>query len=235
MSSKSLRFEKLKYSVLPGNHFYDTQKRPLYDRTYSLWKEFWKTIYTNVGSPESFLADDFFRQTYVGVITHDSDIVAVLGSTIFDINSPSTLDHRYFKFYPVPFISALKKSELTRILSVEFLTVPERWRKSVTGLSLSEAIIGLNLKLMNESFADGVIGTARRDNKVHTSCFKFGFETVVGNVKKRNFEVELIALKREKLRPHPEKNLAKLIEKLWENREHHAPYSYELPKKLKIA
>ncbi len=217
-SLNNIDIKNLQYYVLPGNHNYLKNHYNIYDQAYSFWKKFWLDIYTQAGTPESFLPDDFYRQNYLGVLFHKSTFVGSLFSSVFLINSPSTVDHRYFKFYPKEFLEMLKQKNINTLFTVEFLTLNPDYRKSKIGISLSETIIGLSLETFKSNFYDSVIGTARTDVKVNDSCYKFGFECLVPKVERRNFSVDLIAANQKNLSKHPDTNIKKLIDTLWNNR-----------------
>lgn len=216
--SSLVHLENLKYQIVPGRHLQSKSIPPVYESAYLYWKQFWQDIYTQAGSPESFLADDFFRQDYLGILTSNEETVGMLFSTVFDLNQSSTVDHRYFKFYPSSFLDALKAKGIQRVLSVEFLTANPKWRKSVTGLSYAEAIISLSMNMFRETPAEAVIGTARTDNKVHDACYKLGFQCITPAVNRRNFTVDLIAATKSDLRQHPDPTISRLVQDLWRSK-----------------
>ena len=136
------------YVILPGKPGPDFQNQELHDRAYAFWKSFWSKIYSDAGSPESFVPEDFTRQDFIPVILHGDTIVAMHLYTIFNIRSQANREHRYFKFFPEEFFSYLSDHSVASVLSLEFLTVAEGWRKHEIGFSLARVLVECCRKLV---------------------------------------------------------------------------------------
>ncbi len=214
-----INLKKFKYYLMPTKAYRGFKGIELNNSLYQYWKEFWGKIYSEAGALEAFVTDDFLRQEFVGVLTFNDQIVGCLFSSFFNLNQTSTLEHRYFKFYPLEYVQSLKARNIEIAQSVEFLTLDPAWRKSRTGISLSEVIIGLSLKAGHALNADAIIGTARSDVGVNDSCYKYGFECLIPNVSRRNFNVDLIAyFTSSQTVKHPDQSIDSFIDYLWENK-----------------
>ncbi len=227
-----IKQDLFRYVILPGKPGPGSQNQELHDRAYEFWKSFWSKIYSDAGSPESFVPEDFTRQDFIPVILHGDTIVAMHLYTIFNIRSLAIREHRYFKFFPEEFFSYLWDHSVDSVLSLEFLTVAEGWRKHDIGVSLSRVLVDCSRRLMNQLPVGALIGPARSDNKVNEMVVDFGFTTFQAGLKKRNFTVDLMVGFRNQIHPCSDFASHALAKELWNKRQDLTLQNSELTSEL---
>ncbi len=223
LSGLDSRLGEIEYSVLSGRCGRNAAGLDLNNRAYAYWKEFWGSIYESAGSRAAFVLDDFSRQDVVGVLSRRDEIVAVHCHSFFNIEQRATLDHRYFLFYPPSYLERLREWGVRKVVTYEFLTLNPDWTKRKIGFPLAEAIMGLGLRVLEESDADAIISSVRRDVKVHEMCQRWGWETFQANVQRRNFPLDLMACHRSAIKPHVDPQIDEFCRQLWRGRGVDAP------------
>jgi hypothetical protein len=204
----------LQYKVLDKTSLHSADKE-LYSRAYAFWKQTWQKIFTDVGSPEAFWADDFYRQDYVPVITYDGQITAAHFYTVFDFDHPAVKDHRYFSIFTPFAMKWVEREQPSRVMSMEFLTVHPEWRKKDLGFSMAEVLISLGLKLMKEKDVQVAVGVAVKAAGVEKMAQKLSCQLIAQEVKRGNLVCDIMGQTPSRLKPHPDDKVNALIEDLW--------------------
>lgn len=206
--------EAFKYIILPGKCELSPSYLDLYNQAYSYWKSFWSEIYSE---EDSVFADNFLRQDFIAIVLYQNKIVAMHLYTIFNIHASLTRHHSYFKTYPALFLEHLIKNNVKNVMSIEYLTVSPEWRKSLTGISFGEIMIGTSLKYLHHLKIDAAIALTRNDRKVNTLCYNFGFEYFASGLY-GSFEVDFIVGFRDKVYANRNAQIEQIISYFWQNR-----------------
>ena len=226
-----LNIKDFDYTVLDTNSCLDTSFKKLYLEVYGFWKETWKGIFTKVGSPEAWVADDFSRQHYIPVITYKGELVATHYYTVFDLRDPSVVDMRYFSIFPENAKNFVFGGELNKVMSMEFLSVHREWRKKALGFSAAEALISLGFNLLREKNIDAALGVAVKTAGVDKMAEKLSCSVLAENIKRGELVCDLFAREKSNIARHPDREVQDIIDYLWNNR----IYSNEKEVKKKIA
>ena len=210
---------KMQYVVLPGKFYSDSPFIELQNKVYKFWKNIWKDVFTEVGSPNSLVPDDFLRQDLISTILYDNEVIACHLYTLFNIDQDVTLDHRYFSIFPNDVIDMFKKRNAKQLMSIEFLTVHPEWRKtSGLGMSFGFVMRELTARIINQSGTDVAVAPARKQNKVDELAYKFGFECLKQNVSRGNLHCDLIGLYPENAKFSENQNVLNVANFLWSNK-----------------
>lgn len=152
--------------------------RHLYDVTFKFWMNFWTQVYAEVGSQTTPNPDDFFRQDYIPVLHIGDEILATHMYSIFDVSQTAIQHHSYFKkMYPENVFSELEAKNISKVMTMEYLCVNPKYRKTKLPFSMSHVLISLGIKTFLEiTDCDSILTVLRVDNKTLDLSYQFGFE-----------------------------------------------------------
>lgn len=191
----------------------------LHDKIFEFWRDIWTQEFNTLHFDTAFLIDDFIRQDFIAAICLGSDVIAVHLYSLLAIDSLAARSHRYFSLnYPPIFFERLGNMNVRKVMSMEYLTVNPAWRKAQANIHIGAVMGAMALHLMEQHKLDAVIAPARRDHKVHELAYARGGDCIVENISNHNVSCDLIACRREKILPHPSKEVSALIAKLWTER-----------------
>lgn len=211
------RVKKLEYVLLSG---YEVSENltARHDSAYRLWKNNWLKTFTDLKSEATPKAEDFTRQTIIGALFQGDEAVGMLLYTHFNLNLEAMREHSYLSSYPAEIISRLRAEGHSEVLSMEYLTLDSRWRKSVVGVPIAEVILGLGAKVARESGLSAAIAVTRVDRRVNEILYSYGAQCLVSNLTKHNVSVDLVSFKDGHIHPGPNAEVNELVEFFWQNR-----------------
>lgn len=166
----------LSYYIFPGiykkNDFYLT----MHNQLFSFWYYNWKKVFSNLNNFVEIRSGDFRRQTYVGaLITSSNEIIGITLHTVFNLNSLADCHHHYFTTnYSDQFLIELKRRKLTQVMSIEYLTVAENFRKRELGFSAAKYLVALSHRLQRYLEVEACISTCRKDVQIDQLEMQFG-------------------------------------------------------------
>lgn len=208
------------YYLLPSA----TPPRELIDvhnKVYHFWKDMWVEVLGQLKADASHLDDDFLRQDFVAAICNDSGVAAVHLYSFFSLDADASRQHRYLAGnYPAEYFEKLIAMGIRTVMSMEYLTVNPAWRKRKADVHIGAALGGLGLEVMKYYGIDAAIAPARRDHKVHLMAYSQGGDCILENVVNHNVACDLIAIRREKVVPSPDRAVDVLQAELWRGRVH---------------
>ena len=177
----------------------------------------WKNIFSEVveGTGGQLDPDDFFRNDYISAITHKNEVIGLSTMTIFDLRLQSTLDHHYIKSLNSGVIESLLSEGHSRILSIEYLTILPEWRKHQSTVNWGEILIGLNLKVLDNSIADIVLGTPRTDVKVLQMSQNMDAFEIQEPIIKMGYPCAVVMVKKQTHRKFSSISTSEYVESLW--------------------
>ncbi|MES2768746.1 MAG: hypothetical protein V4596_06330 [Bdellovibrionota bacterium] len=225
MNQKKI-LSNLSWNILPGKLINPGIHHELYEKTYKHWRQMWTEI---LDVKENLNSDSFLRQDLVCPLTIENSVVGLICCTFFNKNQQAYSSHSYISDFPKDIFKNNFDGEL--IMSIEYLTVHPEFRKSFLDVSLGDVLLGLSMKIFENSVAQAVLGTARSKIHVDQMCYRFGFKPF-GEINKFGHPCTLIITDRSTLQTHPELKTQKLIDQLWDGRN---DISIDENKKLKIA
>jgi hypothetical protein len=194
-------------------------ERDLKNKVYKTWEGIWREVFGAVGQADALSPDEFYRQKILALITNEqSEFVGMHLYTFFDLNSLPDRNHSYFDGIAEFSFERIKAMKMMRIMSMEYLTVSPDWRKSKSGISWSDVIIGLGQKVLSLSTFDAVCGTPREGVGVDKATDRLGWITIQPEIKKYDYVCSLVACARPNFKDHPDQSIQQLIDELWTNR-----------------
>ncbi|MGE3973375.1 MAG: hypothetical protein AB7F59_02480 [Bdellovibrionales bacterium] len=211
----------LKHYILPGNCTNYDVDMALHNETFHYWKSFWQKVYKDNGAQSIIKIEDFFRQNYIGILTHDQEIVGLYSSTLFHLEQDSATEHPYFQSsFNQQYIESLRARGVTSCVSAEYLTVAPSWRKIArsTKISIAEVIVGLQIQLFRSLDVDAAVAIVREDVKIHEMAYRWGYYAVQTGIVKHNTPCQLIACSKNQIKWHPDENLNRMVKMLWSGR-----------------
>lgn len=216
----------LRYILLPGKCRPSFNRTDLYNKTYLYWKEFWTEVLRSLHSVQSMTGDDFLRQDVIGVVVSGEEIVGMHLYNFFCFDYEAHRDHSYLKTnYPEPFFESLQEFNAQYVMSMEYLTVSPSWRKSITGYSMANVLVGLGLNVLKDKGADAFIAVARNDLKISQLGFEFGARSVIANIIKHNVSCDLLTGLSNEVRPAKDEKVRSIVNQLWESRQDLSAFS----------
>lgn len=210
---------ELKYVILPGR-FCPEEYLDLYDLAFEFWSHNWSVVFKELKSEKMPNADDFFRQDFVPVIVHEEKILAIHHYSLYDLRPDCSIKHSYLDHnFTGTYFQKLREMRLFKLMSMESLFVDPDYRKSRTGIKISEVLISLGQKIFTHlTDAEAYFAPARVDNKVAQTCQLLGWESVESNITLNNVPVDLMIGRRGKVIPPADSKNLFVSEYLWKNR-----------------
>lgn len=215
MTSNILK--ELSCTFLPGKFDCKQQVPNLYNEVYKAWRKIWKEIFIAAGSPDSLNTESFLRQNIIFTLHHGDEIAGILTTTFFNLSALATFDHAYFRPFPTELIKSLESNPTGVLITSEYLSVHPDYRKSIVGVSLSEVLIGMVVRVLIQLNAKMLLGTAVRPAGVHKSCKKFGYKEV-GSYEKYGLDCVLLSNTPEEAHEHADPKIRMLISQYWNNK-----------------
>ncbi len=154
--------------------------QPQYADHYRSAYHLWKTQMGHALKYESKLvepelrSDDFFRQKELIAIFLKEEAIGLMVLDWLDLSFASTLESSYIQGYPASIIQGLIASGYQQIMTMGNLCVHPQWRRSLVGSGLSEAVIGLSVKRLLSSNAQGLLTYTRNERGIHRLVYSFG-------------------------------------------------------------
>ncbi|NJL24242.1 MAG: hypothetical protein HC902_03045 [Calothrix sp. SM1_5_4] len=225
MTSTSIRPNKdflknLQYVILPGRLELGSPWTDLQNRAYSYWVEFWNGVFkaNKVEAPVNF-KPAFFRMSAITVLLFENQIIGMHMYCFFNLEQLSHRDHEYFQSERGSrFIEILQKHGVSRIMSMEFLTVDPNWRKGSVGISLGAVLSSLGSRIQRAAGLEAATTIARKDLGVDAFARDFGFENVTEGLNMYNTPVVFQCLFTDKIRDLPDTDTRSYVDLYWRNR-----------------
>jgi hypothetical protein len=214
-----LKLNNFTYTLIPG----DISKYPsllsFHNYVYNYWKIFWDDVFLKNGSKTTINSDSFRRQNIISVIQYNEEIVGMHLYSLYNLQSFCDLNHSYIsKSYNEMFINYLKENSLNKLMSLEFLTVNNQWRKSKYGFSVAELIANLSLNFLNTLDAQCSVAPSRSDVGVTDLSIKLGAKVICENVNMHNTPCDLIIFLKNQTKESRNERIKMLTNILWRSR-----------------
>jgi len=211
---------QLRYLLLPSANP-PPELLELHDKTFLLWREVWTETLAKLEFKSENLAEEFVRQDIVACIASGNEPVAIHLYSFFATDSLAARKHGYLSSnYPELFFAKLAKEKVRHVMSMEYMTVHPEWRKHKAALHVASALGGLGLRVAGHFGAQATIAPCRRDHKIHEMAYLHGGEPVIANVLNHNVPCDLVMVRMDKAKAHPDPELSGLVDRLWNSRDY---------------
>jgi len=167
---------ELAYYILPGTYQKNDYYLKMHNQLYSFWHTNWSKVFSGLCHPTEVKNSEFRRQSYISALINDShEVIGMTLHTVFNLESIADCHHHYFtNNYSDQFIIELKKRQLTKVISIEYLTVAENCRKGELGFSVAKYLVSLAHRLQLLLRAEASISSCRKDVKIDKLEMQFG-------------------------------------------------------------
>jgi hypothetical protein len=180
---------------------------------YAAWRNSFTEVVESAGGKLD--PDDFFRNDLVSAVLHNDEVVALSTMTMFDLRLTSSHEHHYVRALQGSTVQRLQQDQLHRLISIEYLNVLPAWRKSHSNVRWTEVMIGLGLKVMDDSVADIIMGTPRTDVKVLNVCKDLEAIEVQEPISKMNYPCAVVIFHKNHARKFKDAVTAQYVEGLY--------------------
>ena len=203
-------------------------------KAFETWLKVWTDTYK--GRDFEVKAEEFIRHDLICAVMADGEAAAVHCYSFFDLSSKPDVSTKYFQFFSPTFVEKMKQRDIHTVMSMEYLTVNEKYRSSVIGFSLGRALIQLGVRLFENSPGHAIVAPARKDVKVHEMAYDCGFTCIEPDVIQRGFTCDMIAYFKGDHKNVSDPFLSRICDRLWDNRtvsesiqQHVSPNARTLP------
>ncbi|UYL08200.1 hypothetical protein B9G69_014200 [Bdellovibrio sp. SKB1291214] len=156
----------------------------LVNKCYALWADEYGKDLASRGA--TLNRDEFQRARVLAIIMDGSELVGFHQYTVFDLREICSHEHSYVRALGQEVLSKMLDQKIKSFMAMEYLTVAPSFRgKGRGGPKISEIIIRLGLRVMNELGADAALGIARIDRKVNSTGDAMGWRQLA-EIKKYN-------------------------------------------------
>lgn len=201
--------------VLLSPHFVPESQIKTYNDIYASWRTIFDEVLEGMGGKLD--RDDFFRFDYVGAILHGDKVVAHHHYSLFDLRLQSSKEHHFIASLDEATVEGLIAKGHPRILSLEYSAVLPDYRKSMGTTPWFEILTGLGLSYLDNSIANGLIGTPRTDVKADKMTYRLGAETLQPPLTKMNYECAVIYFPKLQNRTYENPETTRWVNQLWKS------------------
>ncbi len=218
------RLHKLRYLLHSGS-MADPATAPLHNSAFRLWQKSWRQTFAELRSEAVPRADDFTRQSVIGALFYRDEAVGLLLHTYFNLDLEATRAHSYLSTYPPSVVDKLRSEGIKEVFSMEYLTLDPNWRRNLVGVPLGEVLLGLGVKLAENSGLAAMLVVTRNEKRVNDILYGFGARCLAKDLTKHNVAVDLVSLDRGKTHPGPREEVNSWISHFWGKREDLAQFA----------
>ncbi|MES2801340.1 MAG: hypothetical protein V4654_02510 [Bdellovibrionota bacterium] len=183
---------------------------------FETWLKVWTDTYK--GRDFEVKAEEFIRHDMICAVMAGDEAAAVHCYSFFELSSKPDVSTKYFQFFSPTFVEKMKQRNIHTVMSMEYLTVNEKFRSSVIGFSLGRVLIQLGVRLFEDTPGHAIVAPARKDVKVHEMAYDCGFTCIEEDVIQRGFSCDMIAYFKGSHKNVTDPFLSRICDRLWENR-----------------
>lgn len=216
MSNNSLSKIDFTYHVFSPKAWLEKSQPAEVQKAFETWLKVWTDTYK--GRDFEVKAEEFIRHDLICAVMANGEAAAVHCYSFFDLKSKPDTSTKYFQFFSETFIEKMKKKDIHTVMSMEYLTVNEKYRSSVIGFSLGRALIQLGVRLFENSPGHAIVAPARKDVKVHEMAYDCGFTCIEPDIIQRGFSCDMIAYFKGDHKNVSDPFLGRICDRLWDNR-----------------
>ncbi|MFZ4403940.1 MAG: hypothetical protein ACOYOK_07545 [Pseudobdellovibrionaceae bacterium] len=202
--------------IFEDTKYLNNYELSIYNQTYQHWYRVWNDLLRS--SSDSILtSDNFLRQSKVCSLVYNNQVIGMIAASFFDLNIEAYKDHSYLLPFKSIDLNRIRSETNSLIMSIEYVSVEPVFRKKDLGISIGTLLLGLSMKVFDESNAVAVLGTARNQMHVDEMCFNYGFKPI-GQISKYGHPCTLILNNKEQLKNHDNHLIFESVNRLWTKR-----------------
>lgn len=207
---------EMKIDLFPAKAKADSEFALIHDATFQHWRKIWQSI-LKLPANSPLNSDNFLRQENICALSFQGEVVGMIANSFFPLRLSAYQDHSYLREFSLEKLHSAASDSKGLAMSIEYLSVDERFRKNELGVSLGSILLGISMEMFRSSPAAVVLGTARSKIHVDEMCYKFGFSPC-GEMEKFGHPCTLILNTKATLREHDDLTVRRSVRALWQNR-----------------
>jgi hypothetical protein len=189
--------------------------RSEFNNLYRFYEETWAETWKELKVEKAQTRDDFLRfKTKLGLFLNGKPI-AFHGYGEFDLSDNFSLNNPYFNKINVDIVGKLLKKGITKIATLEYMTVHPEYRK-FSGLHLGEILGGFSTQLFRNSSYSAVLTISRNDRGINNMCKMYGAYPLYENIPMHNVTVDVMVFETPNIKNNPKSEIQKIINYLLE-------------------
>lgn len=212
---------KYEFVVLPGNLTSNRELVSYHKKSYSHWKKIWQRVFRHIEGDEAFNPDDFLKHTNIFGIYHNGEVVSQICSRVLYVDDDLTLDIPYFREIATPVFSDLARTNVKKIMTLEFNALNPLYSKRRTGFPFADALLFLCFEGARSLGVECCTAVPRKITRVQETLREMGFKTLLENLVRFNCPIDVMLGYVCHLSPAKEPGLADFVRALWEKRTDH--------------
>jgi hypothetical protein len=217
--SKRNSLHDLEYVLIPGHFKPGFEGASIYNELYTYWRNFWSRTLSDNKSHDHLNPYEFMKSDIIAALVSNNRIAGMFLHSLINFEQINHNDHPYLaNARGELFTEFMTKNNFRYALTMEFLSVSEEWRKSVTGVSLGAVLIGLSCHLQNQLETQACFGRGREDIGVDRILKGYGGCVLQTKVDMHNTPVSFVAIPEQATYEFSDPNVNSLVSSLWERR-----------------
>lgn len=213
------KMQSVSCTILPGRYTTAQTVPTIYNDVYKYWVRTWSQFFEKAGSPpDSLNIENYMRHSFVIALRLENKIIGSLHSSLFNLGADVTYDHPCIKPYPKELLDMLREKGKGLCVTGEYLSADPEFRREVTGISLADVMIGLQMQVFLNLKLEIAFGAAVRAAKVDAICKKYGYREV-GSYLKIGVDCIMLYNTQESYRTHPDSEVMEMVNRCWRNRD----------------
>lgn len=216
------KLSKLQCMLFPGK---ETHCKPdfleYYNKAYTLWREMLREGFRSEGlfdQANNLKSDDFIRHEEFVCLFDEKKPIGLLMFDWMNTGILSTLERRYFSFFPEVVIKKIQEDIDSHIMTIGHLTVDLDWRKRKIGPGVSEILTGFMTKRFLESKASVLLFTTRNTRSTDKLAYEHGGKPLVKNFEVYGVPADVVIMYRDSIKQSDIKGIPELTNQLWKNK-----------------
>lgn len=206
------------YVIIPGKMPFNCNFKETYNEIYEFWERIWAKTFSDSGAPEGTWRDHFIRQNVVVALKSPEEVISVHLYTLYNIEAKSSRDAEYFSYISELSMARLKKSGLTRTMSMEYLASNPDWVHNAQKVSVGRIMAALGAYVGESLGADCTLGMPIKGTSVEKTSASIGGYSIQNGIMKYGYELKLMVMP---TNPRPESQdpeAARWSQELWNRR-----------------
>jgi len=211
--------EPFQYIIMPARLPKGADFANVHNTVFSFWKSTWTKAFLASGDPDTHWQEQFNNYDLVTAVLVGRDVVGCHLYTFHNLKSLAALHGDYLRYLPQESLNILDNSNINFVMSMEYLCIDPKWRRTTAGVALSDVVTGLGFILAEKWGCQHCVGTIIKGTKVDLIGKRFGGKVVNSSIKKYGYDLCLMVIDLADKRKHPDDDISRLIDSLWKSRE----------------
>lgn len=140
------------------------------EQAYNLFKKIYTPILEAAG--EKYKPEYFYNETYLITLHHKNEVIGLTLCSLHHCALPDQINTAYFRQADGAELAFQINKE--RMVNISWVTVDERFRKSIDGFKAVDLLMGFGCLLARDISATAIVGFSRMDVLAHIKASNWG-------------------------------------------------------------